>query len=164
MDPNVLAILGVLAGGGLIGVFLRYRSQNRVDDAESTSTLATAAASIYKDSMDALQARVEDMASQMADLRDRARSAEAAAAEAAAEAARFRTGQAEVQAELARVIAEAGVQRHALQNEITARDVRISNLERELAAVREELATLRARLGESERRSRPRRSGDKPPE
>lgn len=168
MTPDMLALLAVLVGGGGLVAFLRYRAQNRVDEASAAQTLASTANEIYKDSMDALQARVEDMAAQMAELRDRARSAEAAAAEAAAEAARFRVAQAEISAELARVIAEHGVERHKLVGEIGARDVKIhnqgveiDNLKTELRAVRDELATLRAQMGISERRARPRRQEDK---
>lgn len=164
LAPVLIAIAGLVA-------FLRYRAQNRVDDAESTQTLAVTARDIYKDGMDALKERVDQMAGEMAELRDRARSAEAAAAEAAAEAARFRVAQAEVQAELARVIAEHGIERHALKNEITARDIQIANLKTgmddmkrehatEVRSLRDELATLRAQMGVSERRALARRDED----
>lgn len=172
MSETLTAVAPVLVALAGLAAFLRYRSQNAVDNAEANQTLAATAQGIYKDGMDALKERVDAMSVEMAELRDRARGAEAAAAEARAEAARFRVAQAEVQAELARVIAEHGVERHALKNEITARDIQIANLttsiERmkiehagEVRSLRDELATLRAQMGVSERRSRPRRADDK---
>lgn len=160
MNETITALAPILIALGGLVAFLRYRSQNAVDDANAVQVLAQSANSIYEDSIGALKSRVDDMAAQMSELRDRARAAEAAAAEAAAEAARFRVGQAEVQAELARVIAEAGTQRHALAGEITARDVKIANLEHEVRSLREELSTLRAQMGESERRAKARRNDD----
>jgi uncharacterized protein (DUF3084 family) len=168
----VLALLPVLLGGGVIGAVVTHRSQNRKTDAEANSILQDTYAEALKDLRD-----------QMGMLRDDARGArvEAAAARASAAGAReeaqkavqaqyaAETRAAEVEAALARAEHKAGEERHKLRDELAAvaakRDALQHELdemrtyhEQEIAALRDEIETLRARVGEGERRSAERRT------
>lgn len=151
MTPDMLALLAVLIGGGGLVAFLRYRSQNRVDDANAGISEADAVGR-WQSLYDALQTRVGHMETdmtlllekdraretEMSSLRDAARAAEASAAEARLEASRARTAKAEsdtrvaeLEADLARALKEAGDERHALRTDFA--EYRIEQEQRELA-------------------------------
>lgn len=172
VSPLLIALLPVLLGGGVLGAIVTHRSQNRKTDAETNSILQDTYAEALKDLRD-----------QMGQLRDDARGARAEAADARMSAAGAReeaqkavqaqyaaeTRAAEVEAALARAEHKAGEERHALRDELAAvaakRDLLQHELddlrayhEQEIAALREEIETLRARVGEGERRQAERRS------
>lgn len=126
MNGALTVLFGAIAAlGGITGLvsWRRVRAQNRLDNATAENTEADAVKK-WQQLYDDLQERVEAMEGQAAALRDLARGAEASAAAARLEAQRARTEKAEaetrvaeLEAELARSIASASEERHALRGE-----------------------------------------------
>jgi chromosome segregation ATPase len=166
-----LAIVPVLLSGGIIGVVVGHRSANRKNNADARLAGAQADFTLqdtYQEWIedqrkvnDDLRSQIDEMRGQMSELRDRARSAESSAADARVEAARDRTDKAqadqriaELEAELARALKDAGEQRHAMANDIKALQLALQNKDIEMAELRVELDNLRGVVGAAERRTR----------
>jgi chromosome segregation ATPase len=163
-----LSLIGV--GATLLGVLLGHRSATRkanadahLADAQAEHTVQETYQEWISDQRavnDDLRAQLTALTGQMGDLRDSARAAKASAAEAKLEAARARTDKAEaeqhvaeLEAELARSLKDAGDDRHAMQSDIRTLEAKLKQKDIEIADLREEVDTLKARMGVTERRS-----------
>lgn len=178
-----VAFAAIAAFGGLAGfsAWRRVRSQNRVDNANASVTEATAADKWEKlygtlqDRVLALETERQEMRAEAALLREAASNAEASAADARLQAQRSRTEKAEaetkvaeLEAELARSIARAREERHALRGEFETwmrhheaeRVEERAAYETRIQLLEDRVETLSAQLGQYERRRTSRRHGD----
>lgn len=157
---NAAVILGAIfaaitaIGGGVGLASLRKVREERKDLQATTDLKITEAAGravdLVTDKFDFLKAELDDTRKQLSREREEKLEALAREARTAAELAGARADKAELEA-------RASHERHEMRSEITARDLRIDALEREVAQLRDEIESFRAQRGDIERRRSDRR-------